>query len=56
MFSVTKRMLAGWAVHADAKGIKLKKEEATIDFDVPVHAKKGVAWCTHCKQNSTKEL
>ena len=21
-----------------------------------MHAKKGAAWCTHCKQNSTKEL
>ena len=25
LFSVTKRMLAGWAVHADSKGIRLTK-------------------------------
>ena len=49
-------MLAGWAVHADNKGIKLTEGEATVHFDVPVHTKEGVVWCTCCKQNNLKEL
>ena len=48
-------MLDGWTVCADKEGIKLTKGQASIHFDIPVHTKEGVVWCTCYKRKQLPE-
>ena len=46
LFSLTKRMMNGYTLSGDINGIKLRKDNVEIVFDIVIKTNKGVLFCT----------